>query len=54
MNPLEDEAVIATAVRMSKGAVEVVDVSTELPNLKRSSGLTKWKVSTYCSSQRLF
>ena len=45
MNPLEDEAVIATAVKMCKGAVEVVDVSTELPNLKRSPGLTRWKVS---------
>ena len=45
MNPIEDEAVIATAVTMAKGAVEVVDVSPELPNLKRSSGLTKWKVS---------
>jgi len=44
MNPLEDEAVIATAVKMSKGAVEVVDVSTKLPHLRRSAGLTKWKV----------
>lgn len=46
MNPLEDEAVIATAVRMSEGAVEIVDVSAELPNLKRSPGLTRWKVSS--------
>lgn len=45
INPLEDEAVIATAVKMSEGAVEVVDVSTELPNLKRSPGLTTWKVN---------
>lgn len=45
MNPLEDEAVVATAIKMSNGAVEVVDVSNELPNLKRSPGLTSWKVS---------
>ncbi|XP_065064301.1 RNA cytosine-C(5)-methyltransferase NSUN2-like isoform X2 [Rhopilema esculentum] len=44
VNPLEDEAVIATAISMSKGAVELLDVSGELPNLKRSPGLTKWKV----------
>ena len=44
MNPLEDEAVIATAIRMSQGAIELIDVSSHLPHLKRSQGLTAWKV----------
>ena len=52
VNPLEDEAVIATAVSMSKGVVELLDVSGELPNLKRSPGLTTWKVK--CNLQILY
>ncbi len=44
MNPLEDEAVVAMALQMSQGAVELVDVSNEIPDLKRSPGLFTWKV----------
>eukprot|EP00794_Sanderia_malayensis_P018755 gene18755-20646_t len=44
MNPIEDEAVIATALQMCKGAVELIDVSNEIPDLKRSPGLLTWKV----------
>ncbi len=44
MNPLEDEAVVAMALQMSKGAVELVDVSGEIPELKRSPGLLSWRV----------
>eukprot|EP00731_Ephydatia_muelleri_P026085 Em0018g185a len=44
MNPVEDEAVIATALQLCKGAVELVDCEKELVGLKRLPGLTSWKV----------
>ncbi|CAI9109523.1 OLC1v1009357C1 [Oldenlandia corymbosa var. corymbosa] len=44
MNPIENEAVVAEILRRCKGAVELVDVSTELPMLVRRPGLKKWKV----------
>lgn len=44
MNPLENEAVVAHALRHCGGDLELVDVSSELPELKRRSGLTTWKV----------
>lgn len=45
LNPVENEAVIASILRSSAGAVELVDVSQQLPQLKRTSGLSKWKVT---------
>ncbi|KAI5858849.1 S-adenosyl-L-methionine-dependent methyltransferase [Tricharina praecox] len=47
MNPIENEAVIQTAIRRCGGMskVEIVDVSDQLPNLKRKSGLKGgWRV----------
>ena len=44
MNPIEDEAVVAETIRKSEGAVHLIDVSSCLPGLKRSPGLTTWKV----------
>jgi multisite-specific tRNA:(cytosine-C5)-methyltransferase len=44
MNPLENEAVIAEILRLTNGNVEVVDVTNELPKLKRRPGLQSWKV----------
>lgn len=44
LNPIEDEAVIASLLRYAAGALELVDVSQQLPQLKRTSGLSKWKV----------
>ncbi|VDK80254.1 unnamed protein product [Litomosoides sigmodontis] len=44
LNPIENEAVIASLLRFSAGAVELVDVSQQLPKLKRTSGLSKWRV----------
>ncbi|KAM7261558.1 hypothetical protein ACFE04_020635 [Oxalis oulophora] len=44
MNPVEDEAVVAEILRRCKGSVELVDVSSELPQLVRRPGLKKWKV----------
>lgn len=45
LNPIEDEAVVCELIRRSKGAIELVDVSNELPGLKRSPGVTHWGVS---------
>jgi len=44
MSPSENEAVVAELLRQTKGALRIVDVSTELPHLKRSPGLHTWKV----------
>ncbi|XP_042319859.1 RNA cytosine C(5)-methyltransferase NSUN2 isoform X1 [Sceloporus undulatus] len=44
LNPIENEAVIASLLEKSEGALELADVSAELPDLKRMPGITKWKV----------
>uniref|UniRef100_A0A915PUY4 tRNA (cytosine(34)-C(5))-methyltransferase n=1 Tax=Setaria digitata TaxID=48799 RepID=A0A915PUY4_9BILA len=44
LNPIENEAVIASLLRYSAGALELVDVSQQLPQLRRTSGLSKWRV----------
>ncbi|GAV60217.1 Nol1_Nop2_Fmu domain-containing protein [Cephalotus follicularis] len=44
MNPVENEAVVAEILRKCGGSVELLDVSSELPQLVRRSGLKKWKV----------
>lgn len=44
MNPLEDEAVVAHALRKYGDDIELADVSDMLPGLKRRQGLTSWKV----------
>ncbi|KAJ7419736.1 tRNA (cytosine(34)-C(5))-methyltransferase [Willisornis vidua] len=44
LNPIENEAVIASLLEKSQGALELADVSSELPGLKRMPGITKWKV----------
>ncbi|RKP10624.1 S-adenosyl-L-methionine-dependent methyltransferase [Thamnocephalis sphaerospora] len=46
MNPIENEAVIAEVLRRYKGAVELVDASAMLPELKRRPGLHSWKVGS--------
>lgn len=43
-NPIEDEAVVAELLETCKGAMELVDVSSELPELRRLPGMTSWKV----------
>lgn len=47
LNPVEDEAVVSTLLQKAEGAMELVDVSSYLPNLKRSPGLKTWKVNTF-------
>ncbi|CAH3020936.1 unnamed protein product [Porites evermanni] len=46
LNPVEDEAVVSTLLQKAEGAMELVDVSSYLPNLKRSPGLKTWKLMT--------
>ncbi|XP_019861924.1 PREDICTED: tRNA (cytosine(34)-C(5))-methyltransferase-like [Amphimedon queenslandica] len=46
MNPIEDEAVIAGALKFCNGSVELVDTSSLLPGLKRTNGVNTWKVLT--------
>ncbi|XP_059509898.1 RNA cytosine C(5)-methyltransferase NSUN2 isoform X2 [Stegostoma tigrinum] len=46
LNPIENEAVIATILGKSEGTLELIDVSSELPGLKRMPGLTSWEVMT--------
>uniref|UniRef100_H2YC24 SAM-dependent MTase RsmB/NOP-type domain-containing protein n=1 Tax=Ciona savignyi TaxID=51511 RepID=H2YC24_CIOSA len=42
LNPIEDEAVVAAAIQHCGGAVEVIDA--DLPGLKWSPGVSKWRV----------
>ena len=44
MNPIEDEAVVASALKQFKGCLELEEVS--LPGFKFRSGVTQWKVMT--------
>ncbi|CEG82204.1 hypothetical protein RMATCC62417_16312 [Rhizopus microsporus] len=44
-NPIENEAVVAEVLRQTKGAIRLLDVSNELPGLKRKPGLKTWKVT---------
>ncbi|KAF9609560.1 hypothetical protein IFM89_016996 [Coptis chinensis] len=44
MNPVENEAVVAEVLRSYQGSIELLDVSTELPELVRRPGLKKWKI----------
>ncbi|EAW07414.1 tRNA (cytosine-C5-)-methyltransferase [Aspergillus clavatus NRRL 1] len=46
MNPVENEAVVASAIARCGGAanVEILDCSKELPGLKRAAGVRSWKV----------
>ncbi|KAF7730854.1 tRNA (cytosine(34)-C(5))-methyltransferase [Apophysomyces ossiformis] len=45
-NPIENEAVVAEVLRLADGALEIKDVSDQLPDLKRKPGLKTWKVMT--------
>ncbi|XP_027724883.1 tRNA (cytosine(34)-C(5))-methyltransferase [Vombatus ursinus] len=46
LNPIEDEAVIASLLEKSEGALELADVSSELLGLKWMPGITQWRVMT--------
>ena len=46
MNPVENEAVVRTAVERCGGpdVIEIMDCSKELPELKRRPGLNQWQI----------
>ncbi|QIW97715.1 hypothetical protein AMS68_003233 [Peltaster fructicola] len=46
LNPLEDEAVVASAIERCGGTekVKLIDCSDQLPELKRVHGLTDWSI----------
>ncbi|KAJ1902546.1 tRNA (cytosine-5-)-methyltransferase ncl1 [Coemansia sp. IMI 209127] len=46
LNPIENEAVIAHVLDHFEGALRLVDVGDQLPELKRRPGLKTWKVMT--------
>ncbi|KZS97039.1 S-adenosyl-L-methionine-dependent methyltransferase [Sistotremastrum niveocremeum HHB9708] len=54
LNPVENEAVIASALNSTRG-FELVDVSTQLPSLKRRAGLSTWypQASSFSDSSDL-
>jgi 16S rRNA C967 or C1407 C5-methylase (RsmB/RsmF family) len=43
-NPIEDEAVVAELLVRCGGALQLLDVSQHLPELKRLPGKRKWRV----------
>jgi len=45
-SPVENEAVVAEILRRCDGVMELVDVSKELPLLKRAPGMSTWKISS--------
>ncbi|KAJ1889410.1 tRNA (cytosine-5-)-methyltransferase ncl1 [Kickxella alabastrina] len=46
LNPIENEAVVAHVIDHFEGALRLVDVSNQMPALKRRPGLDTWKVMT--------
>ncbi|KAJ2750508.1 tRNA (cytosine-5-)-methyltransferase ncl1, partial [Coemansia nantahalensis] len=46
LNPIENEAVVAHVLDHFEGALQLVDVSDQLPALRRRPGLQTWKVMT--------
>lgn len=44
LNPIEDEAVVAQALRKWGASIKLIDCSDRLPQLKRSKGVSKWPV----------
>ncbi|KPI87707.1 hypothetical protein ABL78_3180 [Leptomonas seymouri] len=46
LNPVEDEAVISTCLAQSKGVFELIDLSSLLPGLIASPGMTSWTLTS--------
>lgn len=43
-NPIEDEAIVAELLVRCGGSLQLLDVSQQLPELKRLPGKRKWRV----------
>ena len=41
---VEDEAVVAAMLKQAKGSLKLLDMSKELPNLRRTPGVKTWEV----------
>jgi 16S rRNA C967 or C1407 C5-methylase (RsmB/RsmF family) len=54
LNPIENEAVVAAAIKRCGGSVEIVNVSDQLPQLQRRSGLQTWKVPSVKEKGKLY
>ncbi|KAJ1510023.1 hypothetical protein HMI54_001904 [Coelomomyces lativittatus] len=54
MNPIENEAVIASILQRCQGKVTLTDVSHILPSLLRRSGLSQWKVPSTSDPSLLY
>eukprot|EP00172_Hildenbrandia_rubra_P000783 Plantae.Rhodophyta-Hildenbrandia_rubra.ctg14410.p1 GENE.Plantae.Rhodophyta-Hildenbrandia_rubra.ctg14410~~Plantae.Rhodophyta-Hildenbrandia_rubra.ctg14410.p1 ORF type:complete len:803 (-),score=129.36 Plantae.Rhodophyta-Hildenbrandia_rubra.ctg14410:1035-3443(-) len=55
MNPIENEAVVADALRtFGPTRVELLDVSESLPHLKRRPGMKSWRVKDTCETDTWF
>jgi len=44
INPIENEAVLARLMKLSQGAIELVDVEGQLPGFNWAKGHTQWRV----------
>eukprot|EP00937_MAST-01D_sp_MAST-1D-sp2_P007272 g7272.t1 len=53
MNPVENEAVVAEALRRAGGALELLPTDGLLPGLKRRPGLATWRVAWQRSDRAL-
>lgn len=51
---VENEAVIAHILKTHGDSIELLDVSNELPNLRRSPGLTTWNVMGSLKEARIY
>ena len=45
LNPVENEAVVLEIWRQARGAIRLVDVSQQFPDLSRGNGLSSWVVT---------
>ncbi|KNE57886.1 hypothetical protein AMAG_04731 [Allomyces macrogynus ATCC 38327] len=54
MNPIENEAVVAAALKRCGGAVRLVDASKMLPELLRRPGVKTWTVPSYKAKEATF
>lgn len=54
LNPIEDEAIVAHMLRIFNGSLELVDVTNKLPELKRTPGVSTWKVNIFKKAYKIY
>ena len=50
LNPIEDEAVVAAMLKQADGGLQLMDMSGQLPNLRRVPGVKTWEAGAYTPS----